>query len=84
MGSLRGRGGGGRDGVRREGGRRKREKQLRDGGMEGWRDGGMEGWRDRGREEKEGKEEGMMVQPRVKGNKYCYCEGELTWGRGCQ
>ena len=39
MGSLRGRGRGegGRDGVRKEGGRRKREKQWRDGGIEGGR-----------------------------------------------
>ena len=68
MGSLRGRG-------REEGGRdgvRKEGGEKRE---------AMEGWRDRGREEKE---EGMMVQWKVKGNKSCYCEGELTWGRGCR
>jgi len=49
-------------------------------GIEGGEKERREGWRDRGREEKEEEEE----MSRVKGNKSCYCEGELTWGRGCR
>ena len=50
------------EGGGRDGGGREGERRKREG--EGGREGGREG--------------GMMVQPRVKGNKSCYCEGELT------